>query len=90
MELLEEAILLNRINIFIKQNDDVFVEIFKTSSDRWRVLIKQIQKNGKIENTYKYGIKVRDTGLEKTYVDLEPIFKKLKNVGFKLVVIHLT
>lgn len=94
-ELLEEAILLKRIREFLGQGDKVFAEFTKMPSDRWKLLIKQKQIEERLEeedvqHTYKYGIKVRDTGLEKTFVDLTPVLKDLKDVGLEFVLIRLT
>ena len=93
--LLEEADLLNKVRWLLGQGDRIFAEITKTSSGRWKILIKHIQKEERpeekdLEHTYRYGIKVRDSGLEKTYVDLNPVLNNLKNTGLTLAVIHLT
>ena len=95
VELLEEADLFNRVRGYLGQGDKVFAEITKTSSGRWKILItqKQIEERPEekdVEHIYKYGIKVRDSGLEKTYVDLNPVLNNLKNTGLTVAVIHLT
>ena len=93
--LLEEADLLNKVRWLLGQGDRIFAEITKTSSGRWKILIKHIHieerpEEKDLEHTYRYGIKVRDSGVEKTYVDLNPVLNNLKNTGLKLAVIHLT
>jgi hypothetical protein len=95
VELLEEAILLKRISVFLAQGDKVFAEFTKMPSDRWKLLITQKQIEERLEeedvqHTYKYGIRVRDTGLEKKFVDLTPVLKNLKDVGLECVLIRLT
>lgn len=95
VELLEEADLFNRVRGFLGQGDKVFAEITKTSSGRWKILItqKQIEERPEekdVEHLYKYGIKVRDSGLEKTYVDLNPVLNNLKNTGLTVALIRLT
>ncbi len=81
--------------MYLGQGDKVFAEFTKMPSGRWRLLIthKQLEERPEDEDKEhirKYRVKVRDTGLEKMYVDLNPVLENLKNAGLEHVLICLT